>query len=85
MKIFLSRWTDSGAISIASSDAGRYHLVWRGGSIADAESVQEIMRRASHGPLRDPATGGEIRPFGLLRRWSDWFVASAPLEGPVRD
>lgn len=85
MKIFLSRWTDSGAISIASTADGRYHLLWRGASIAEAGSVHEIMRRASHGPLQDPATGREIRPFGLLRRWSDWFVASAPLEGPVRD
>jgi hypothetical protein len=43
------------------------------------------MRRASHGPLIDPVGGGPIPPFGLMRRWSDWFVTSVPLEGPVRD
>jgi hypothetical protein len=83
MKIFLSRWTDSGALSIASTDDGRYHLLWRGVSLIDESSVQAVMRKASEGPLHWPPDGTPIRPFGLLRRWGDWRVASAPLAGPV--
>ena len=83
MKVFLSRWTDSGPISIATSGDGRYHLVWRNQSIAHESTVQAVMARASHGPLHWPLDDTPIRPFGLLRRWADWYVSSSPLGSPV--
>lgn len=84
MKIFLSRWTDSGAISIAQGEDGHFHLVWKDTSIAHEPSVHDVMRRASNGPLYWPCDETPIRPFGQVRRWSDWRVSSAALSGPDR-
>jgi hypothetical protein len=83
MKVFLSRWTECGAISIATSGEGRYHLVWRNESIASESTVQAVMARASRGPLRWPQDGSPIRPFGPLRRWADWSVSPAPVNRPA--
>jgi hypothetical protein len=71
VRIFLSRWADGGALSIAQASNGQLHLLADGKSLATARSLDEIMERTV-----------AVLPEGADSR-ANWYLVHAPLQGPV--
>ena len=71
VRIFLSRWTDAGPISIAQAANGQLHLMAAGKSLAHATTLDGIMDKTA-----------AILPEGADAR-ANWYLVHAPLEGPV--
>ena len=71
MRIFLSRWTDAGPLSIAQASNGQLHLLVDGKSLAAARSLDAIMDMTA-----------AVLPAGADAR-ANWYLVHAPLQGPV--
>ena len=76
MKVLLQQLTSSGPVSIASAADGLFHVLWRGRSVAAAESFVSALHAAC--AARWSNDFEDTQPTALLvsTQAEDWFVSA---------
>ena len=77
MKVILNQTTERGEVAIGRAANGTFHIVWRGESLATADTLGGALTLASKGPLKRPADGTDISALRISSASSDWFLPCA--------
>ena len=74
MKVILHQLTEAGAVAIGRAVNGRFHIVWRGESLATADTLGKALQRASSGPLKRHSDGTDLSALRISSASADWFL-----------
>ena len=64
------------AVAIGCSEAGEFHVVWKGQSVGSAKTLKEALGLASHGPLSRAVDGTSVASLGVSEEPDDWLLTA---------
>lgn len=74
-RLLVGHRTARGPVFIGLSGDGRFHVLWKGDSLGDYESVAQAVDDAAGGHTFSPSDGTDLGSLGLSDDPSDWAPA----------